>query len=130
MFLNLSPHGQAAIRALESYTGQTLTACYQCGKCTAGCPAEMDPPPSVIIRLLQLGLFDEALQADSLWSCMTCMTCSERCPKNVSPAAIIEGLKHLHLRKMDARLQVESVQPGLLIDEPRPSIVSAFRKFV
>ena len=130
MFLNISPHGQAAIRALESYTGQTLTECYQCGKCTAGCPAEMDPPPSVIIRRLQLGFFSDALQADSLWSCMSCMTCSERCPKNVSPAAIIEGLKHLNLRKMDARLQVESIPPGLLTDEPRPSIVSAFRKFV
>lgn len=130
MFLDTSPHGQAAIRALESYTGQTLTECYQCGKCTAGCPADMDPPPSVIVRLLQLGRYTEAVETASIWSCMSCMTCSERCPKNVSPVAIIEGLKSVHLRKMDSRLRVESVQPELLIDAPRPTIVSAFRKFV
>jgi ferredoxin len=29
--------------------------CYQCGKCTAGCPVteEMDLPPSMVMRLLQ-----------------------------------------------------------------------------
>ena len=29
--------------------------CYQCGKCSAGCPVatEMDYPPSMVLRMLQ-----------------------------------------------------------------------------
>ncbi|OAD21398.1 hypothetical protein THIOM_002834 [Candidatus Thiomargarita nelsonii] len=30
---------QSAFRELELATGETISDCYQCGKCTAGCPA-------------------------------------------------------------------------------------------
>ena len=44
-----------ADRVLEK-TGVDVARCYQCGKCSAGCPlaAEMDFPPSQIMHLLQL----------------------------------------------------------------------------
>ena len=39
--------------------------CYQCGKCSAGCPlaADMDYPPSMILRMLQTGdpVFEEKI---------------------------------------------------------------------
>ncbi len=130
MLLTHSDHELAEVRELEQATGERLTNCYQCGKCTAGCPASMDPPPSVIIRKLQLGLFREVINEDSIWSCMGCLTCSERCPKNVSPAAIIEGLKLIHLRNMDPRISAEELGQEFLTQSTQMAVVSGFRKFV
>lgn len=121
---------QSAIVELEQATGETLSDCYQCGKCTAGCPASMDPPPSVLIRMLQLGLYQKAVDAESIWSCMACLTCSERCPKNVSPAAIIEGLKLRHLRGLDPRVEPDHLGQEFLTQSTQQAVVSGFRKFV
>lgn len=130
MLINPDERSQRAIRELELSTGETISDCYQCGKCTAGCPAEMDPPPSVLIQYLRLGFFEQARNAESIWSCMACLTCSERCPKNVSPAAIIEGLKLLHLRGLDSRVKPESLGQEFLANSTQQAVVSGFRKFV
>ena len=128
----IQPQGQSlsAIQQLEQSTGEKISDCYQCGKCTAGCPASMDPPPSLLIRKLQLGMFKEVVSEESIWSCMACLTCSERCPKNVSPAAIIEGLKLVHLREMDPRVQAEGLGQEFLTQSTQQAVVSGFRKFI
>ena len=71
--------------------GINIHKCYQCGKCSAGCPmAEaMDLPPQQIMRLLQMGKVDQVLEADSPWICAQCNMCSSRCPQNVDPAAVM-----------------------------------------
>jgi len=123
-------NNQSAFRDLELATDETISDCYQCGKCTAGCPASMDPSPSVLIHFLQLGLFDKAVNSESIWSCMGCLTCSERCPKNVSPAAIVEGLKRLHLNRMKQRVIVHTLGQEFLANSTQQAVVSGFRKFV
>ncbi len=72
-----------------------VTDCYQCGKCTAGCPvaAHMDAPPTRIIRFLQLGDWESAIRARSVWQCVSCQTCSTRCPKSVDCAAAIDAVR-------------------------------------
>lgn len=130
MLINPAEKNQKAIRELELGTGETIADCYQCGKCTAGCPAEMDPPPSVLIQYLKLGFYNLAVNAESIWSCMSCLTCSERCPKNVSPAAIIEGLKLRHLRNLDPRVHAESLGQEFLANATQQAVVSGFRKFL
>ena len=52
------------IQTVEEISGQDIKNCYQCGKCSAGCPiaADMELIPNQVIRLLQLGLVDEALR--------------------------------------------------------------------
>ncbi len=130
MLIHPSDQDLESIQDLEQATGETLSDCYQCGKCTAGCPASMDTPPSVLIRKLKLGLYRAALNSASIWSCMACLTCSERCPKNVSPAAIIEGLKLIHLRNMDPRVQTETLGQGFLVQSTQQAVVSGFRKFI
>ena len=55
-----------SIRDLELATGETLSDCYQCGKCTAGCPASMKTTPSVLLRKLKLGLFQAAVNSESI----------------------------------------------------------------
>ena len=130
MLIHPSNQDLEAIRELEQDTGETLSDCYQCGKCTAGCPASMDTPPSVLIRKLKLGLYQQALNSESIWSCMACLTCSERCPKNVSPAAIIEGLKLIHLRNMDPRADIGALGQEFLTQSTQQAVVSGFRKFI
>lgn len=76
-----------------------LAECYQCGKCTAGCPvsSHMDLAPNQVVRLLQLDQADTALRSEAIWECVSCQTCSTRCPKNVDCAAIMDALRETAL---------------------------------
>ena len=48
--------------------GQNVDGCYQCGKCTAGCPVAyaMDLPPHEVVRLVQLGRQEEVLSSHTI----------------------------------------------------------------
>lgn len=83
------------VKRIESASGTRTSLCYQCGKCAAGCPVAfaMDYTPRQIIRLLQLGLTNEALHADSIWICATCDTCSTRCPRGVDIASMMDAMR-------------------------------------
>ncbi|HEY8909169.1 MAG TPA: 4Fe-4S dicluster domain-containing protein [Desulfosporosinus sp.] len=72
-----------------------LHKCYQCGKCTAGCPMadSMDITPREVIRHLQLGLLAEVLRCEAVWVCASCHTCSARCPNEVDVAHLMEVLR-------------------------------------
>lgn len=74
-----------------------LSECYQCGKCTAGCPVAGfgDGPPSRIVRLLQLGDRDSAIRSRFIWQCVGCQTCTTRCPKSVDCAGAMDALRKL-----------------------------------
>jgi len=76
-------------------SGQPVQKCYQCGKCTAGCPVAfaMDYPPNQVIRMVQLGMKEELLRSNTIWICATCNTCSTRCPCNVEIAHVMETLR-------------------------------------
>lgn len=85
---------------LEESTGNDYNCCYQCGKCTAGCPAGsfMDNPPARIMRLVQAGYIEDALRSDALWYCVGCQTCTARCPQNMDIAATMDTLRALALK--------------------------------
>ena len=72
-----------------------LQNCYQCGKCTAGCPVaeSMDVAPNQLVRLVQLGLIEKARRSEAIWQCVSCQTCSSRCPKSVDCAGAIDALR-------------------------------------
>lgn len=80
-------------------SGENIAACYQCGKCTAGCPmaAEMDLVPNQVMRCIQLGLREVALGASSIWLCTTCTTCTTRCPRDIDLARVMDSLRALAL---------------------------------
>ncbi|GAB4472425.1 MAG: hypothetical protein Kow00124_10450 [Anaerolineae bacterium] len=73
---------------------QNVYLCYQCVKCTSGCPvsAYFDWQPNQIMRALQLGQDDIALESETPWLCAACQTCSTRCPQGLDIAAIMEFL--------------------------------------
>lgn len=72
--------------------------CYQCGKCTAGCPvaSEMDLPPSMVMRLLQTGMpenDEKVLRSQSIWLCVTCEMCLSRCPMEIDIPSMMDFLR-------------------------------------
>lgn len=80
------------------FTDVNVVECYQCGKCTAGCPVadRMDLRPSVIMRMLQSGdaaAEEEILRSLSIWLCLTCETCYSRCPMELDIPKIMDYLR-------------------------------------
>jgi heterodisulfide reductase subunit C len=84
---------------IQSHTGENIASCYQCGKCSAGCPTAyaMDLTPRQVMRGIQLGLKDEILDSSAIWLCVSCQTCSVRCPREIDIAKVIESLRQYSL---------------------------------
>ena len=109
---------------------QNFYACYQCGKCTAACPVNfaMDMGPHQIVRFLQLGQIDRALSSNAPWSCVGCMNCSTLCPKGVNPERIMEALRTVHLRRLEAPFRYTQEDGERLSALPQSAVVAAMRK--
>lgn len=133
MRINISRHKIKApfVLKVQELSGQNLLACYQCGKCSAGCPAiaKMDILPNQIIRFSQLGLKDELLASQAIWVCASCFTCNARCPKGINIAEVIEALRQILLRKRMDHLKVEKLSDEEKEDVPPIAMVSSMRKF-
>lgn len=82
-----------AKRILEELE-QNVYLCYQCVKCTSGCPVSdfFDWQPNQIMRAIQLGQEDIALESETPWLCASCQTCTTRCPQGLDIAAIMDFL--------------------------------------
>jgi heterodisulfide reductase subunit C len=80
---------------VETASGQKLRECYQCSKCAAGCPVgrAVDLSPQQILRALQLGEADLALDSRGLWMCVGCQTCVTRCPCQVDLPRVMDALR-------------------------------------
>ena len=78
-------------------SGEDVSKCYQCGKCTAGCPVayEMKETPNQIIRLIQLGQSNEVFRSSTIWLCASCETCTTRCPKGIDIAGLMDTMRIL-----------------------------------
>jgi heterodisulfide reductase subunit C len=69
--------------------------CYQCKRCTAGCPVARHAGlhPAQVMRAVQLGQTDLVFADRFIWLCTGCQTCSTRCPQGIDVAAVIDELK-------------------------------------
>ncbi len=81
-------------KRVQEEIGENVYLCYQCVKCTSGCPVGefFDWQPNQIMRALQLGQEDIALESQTPWLCASCQTCTTRCPQNLDITAIMEFL--------------------------------------
>ena len=97
MHTNVSPE----IARVEELAHTKVADCYQCGKCSAGCPMsdQMDVIPSTLIRLVQYGDVNEAARSAAVWQCVSCQTCSTRCPKSVHIAGVLDALKQISIER-------------------------------
>ena len=90
-----SESGTSRGAVIAARANVALTDCYQCGKCSAGCPMaqDMDLPPQRIMRALQMGQIEKALEARSPWICAGCLVCSARCPQEIDIAGVMREVR-------------------------------------
>lgn len=88
-------------RRVQEELGQNVYLCYQCIKCSSGCPLAdfFDWQPNQVMRALQLGQEDVALHSKTPWLCAGCQTCSTRCPQGLDINAIMEFLTREAIRQ-------------------------------
>jgi heterodisulfide reductase subunit C len=91
---------------IEAATGINPATCYQCGKCSAGCPmaSESDLRPHQVMRRVMHGSRERAIQDESIWLCLTCETCSARCPNGCDPARVIDALREIAIESGQAQM--------------------------
>lgn len=89
-------HAQNLTAELRQQTGLNAAACYQCGKCSAGCPMVGEGlRPHDVLRAITGNRRDSLLADPSIWLCLTCETCTQRCPNSCDPARLLDGLREL-----------------------------------
>jgi heterodisulfide reductase subunit C2 len=86
---------------IEKLSGEKISTCYQCEKCTNGCPLTfaMDIVPHQAMHSIQLGLTAELLDSDTIWVCASCVTCTARCPNEIDIAHVMDSLRQLSVRR-------------------------------
>lgn len=118
------------VKKIEDLSGQDLSGCYQCGRCSGGCPSApfMDPLPNQVMRLAQLGMKEEVLGCKTIWLCACCFTCLIRCPKGIDLAKVMEAFRQLLLRQNVDYIDPYKLSKSEVVELPQIALVSSFRK--
>jgi len=80
-----------------------LSACMNCGVCTAICPAAefYDYDPRHICNVLLSrndSSIEKLLEEETIWNCGQCLSCKTRCPRGNVPGLLIAVLRELAVR--------------------------------
>ncbi|MDD2420571.1 MAG: 4Fe-4S dicluster domain-containing protein [Heliobacteriaceae bacterium] len=104
--------GGSFAKQVAMATGQEITRCFQCKKCSAGCTMRfaMDVKTHQVMRLIMLGKKDTLLVANSFWVCSGCKTCKQRCPNQIDGSAVMDFLRQLCCRE---RVDLAAPQAGI-----------------
>jgi heterodisulfide reductase subunit C len=91
--------GGSLADAVKSFGGVSPMSCFQCTKCSSGCPVagRADVKPHELVRLVQTNQREAALASRLIWECTSCQTCITRCPQKVDIAAMNDALRALSL---------------------------------
>jgi heterodisulfide reductase subunit C len=81
----------------EKVGAKSLLKCIQCGVCSSGCTVTeyVDMQPHRVVASCLLGLKEEVLSSQAIWTCSLCHRCTERCPKNVDYSFILALLRNM-----------------------------------
>jgi nitrate reductase gamma subunit/NAD-dependent dihydropyrimidine dehydrogenase PreA subunit len=86
---------------VKRFGGFDVSACYNCGNCTAICPLVKEEYefPRKLIRFTLLGLEDKALSLLELWLCYHCGECTDTCPRSADPGEFMMALRRYAIQK-------------------------------
>lgn len=99
--LGMGELGGSFLEEVRRRSGERLELCYQCMKCTAGCPTApyMDIKPNQLIRMIQMGRRQEVLGSGAIWFCVYCQTCGTRCPNEIHVGVLMDALREMALEE-------------------------------
>ena len=108
----IGDRGSYFLNRMQGETGENISACYQCERCTNACPVShyMDIKPHQVIRHIQLGWREELMGSSTIWICLSCEMCTTYCPNEVGVAETIN-----HLRNMAAHSAVRPREKHLAV---------------
>ncbi|MHA1904542.1 MAG: 4Fe-4S dicluster domain-containing protein [Candidatus Thorarchaeota archaeon] len=120
-----TPNSSFAIEVAAEPGGEDINKCIQCGICTASCAVSSTTDkyrPRQIIQKILIGKRDEVLNSELPWLCMTCRMCEERCQEDVSPADILQAVRHIaaregHIPKIFSQTAETVLEDGWLLDD-------------
>ncbi|HZD79655.1 MAG TPA: 4Fe-4S dicluster domain-containing protein, partial [Actinomycetota bacterium] len=86
---------QSLIPELERFGAVDVSACFNCGNCTAVCPLSTQEGafPRRLIRYAQVGMRDRLLASPEIWSCYACGECTQTCPRDADPAGFMAAAR-------------------------------------
>jgi heterodisulfide reductase subunit C len=118
------------VAKITELSGQDINLCYQCGKCSAGCPMSfaMDLLPNQIIHAIQLGLVEDIANSRTPRLCASCLVCTVRCPKGIDIARVMEALRQIILRRSEDFVDPAGLEQNTVAELPQIALVSGFRK--
>ena len=98
---NMMMNSSAISQDFVLKSGINVQDCYQCQKCSAGCPVAfaMDYKPNQIMQMVSLGMKDRVLSSKTIWVCASCYTCSTRCPNDIDIAKVMDWLRQTAQRE-------------------------------
>ena len=99
--IHLKPGHDRLARDIKERSGINFNACLHCRTCTNACPFTegMDYPPNVLLRLIQMGQEQTALESATIWVCTGCNTCCSFCPMAIDIPAVMDGLREMALEQ-------------------------------
>ena len=92
------------IDKLQDFGAFDVSACFNCGTCTASCPLVKDDNlfPRGLIRLAQLGQKDRLISSKELWMCYYCGDCTANCPRGANPAEFMQSARKYAIAEFDS----------------------------
>lgn len=91
------------IDEIKKYGAFDISACFNCGNCTAVCPlAKADASfPRKLIRAGHVGMEERLVSGAEPWHCYYCGECSSTCPREAQPGEYMMALRRYQIAKYD-----------------------------
>ena len=79
--------------------GEQLSVCFACGTCVSKCmiqqKVEPEYNPRRLIRMVMMGMQEEAFRNPTTWLCSACDLCYPACPQEIHISGVIGAVKQL-----------------------------------
>ena len=79
--------------------GEHVSVCYSCGTCVSKCMIQqkLEPEynPRQLLRMVMMGMREEAFKSPTTWMCSECDLCYSSCPQEIHISGVISAVKQL-----------------------------------